>query len=451
MESRLAARNGGRLGIAGLVAILLLGLGLRLGEAWDGRAPVYDAAAYAAIAANLERGEGFTVGAEATQPSSNYSPGLPLIVAGVYELTGGVHERLARVLLALVGTLGALFAYLLGRRLFGFAAGLVAALAVAVYPALVEYQGMLMSEPLAATLLSGAVLAIFWAWDGGSLWRWLLPGALLGVLTLTRPEYLGVSVLLAAAVALLSWQRLVANSATNLCHQGWRRGLAAGGVLLAGLALVVVPWTVRNVVALDRVVPVSTGGGQVLFAGTYLPSDGDPEKVGAGVVDENPDLFGPDALERLRLEQILARLAAREYPRLESDQALARMGREQLWDDVSGAPLEYAGFLAAKLWRVWGHGPRAVMREPGWELLHWALVGFALLGLGVLIARRRPEAVILATILLAITAVSLLLVASPRRFLVLLPLVAALAGVGVAWVGSRAATRPSRRDSLSRP
>ena len=48
MENRLAGRNGGRLGLAALVAILLLGLGLRLGGAWDGRAPVYDASAYAA-------------------------------------------------------------------------------------------------------------------------------------------------------------------------------------------------------------------------------------------------------------------------------------------------------------------------------------------------------------------------------------------------------------------
>ena len=117
MASGLAARHGGRVGLVALVAILLLGLGLRLGEAWDGRAPVYDAKAYAAIAANLERGEGFTVGAGATQPSSNYSPGLPLFVAGLYEVTGGVHERLARVVLALIGTLSVLFAYLIGRRL----------------------------------------------------------------------------------------------------------------------------------------------------------------------------------------------------------------------------------------------------------------------------------------------------------------------------------------------
>src|SRR3954452_15392944 len=117
MGNELAARNGGRVGLAALVAILLIGIGLRVAEAWDGRAPVYAAAAYAAIAANLDRGDGFTVGPTATQPSSNYSPGLPLLAAGTYELTGGVHERTARVLLALIGSLAVLFTYLLGRRL----------------------------------------------------------------------------------------------------------------------------------------------------------------------------------------------------------------------------------------------------------------------------------------------------------------------------------------------
>src|SRR4051795_7459863 len=108
MASELAARNGGWIGLGALVAILLLGLGLRVAEAWEGRAPVYDAQAYAAIARNLDEGQGFTVGTQATQPSSNYSPGLPLFVAAVYEATGGVHERLARVMLAFVGALSVL-------------------------------------------------------------------------------------------------------------------------------------------------------------------------------------------------------------------------------------------------------------------------------------------------------------------------------------------------------
>ena len=163
MANRLAARNGGRAGLAALIAILLLGLGLRVDYAWEGRAPVFDAVAYARIAANLDEGNGFTAGSQATQPSSNYSPGLPLFAAGLYEVSGGVHERLARVVLALIGTLSVLFAYLIGRRLWGPAAGLIGARAVAIYPALLEYQGMLMTEPLAAALLSGAVLAMLWA------------------------------------------------------------------------------------------------------------------------------------------------------------------------------------------------------------------------------------------------------------------------------------------------
>jgi hypothetical protein len=200
-------------------------------------------------------------------------------------------------------------------------------------------------------------------------------------------------------------------------------------VLLLGVVVVVAPWTVRNAVALDRFVPISTGGGQVLFAGSYLPSGGDPERVGEEVLERNPELErklpkGP------RLEQILAALGEERYPGLETDKALARMGREELWGDVSEEPLEYAGFLAAKVWRVWGHGPRDVLREPAWAVLHWLLVGLGLVGLAVLARQRRWEALLLGVVLLAVTATGALLVASPRRLLVTVPLLAALAGVG---------------------
>jgi hypothetical protein len=199
--------------------------------------------------------------------------------------------------------------------------------------------------------------------------------------------------------------------------------------MLAALALVVVPWTVRNEVALNRFVPISTGGGQVLFAGAYLPSGGDPERVGEEVLERHPELRSRLPADP-RLEQILAALAAQRFPGLESDAALARMGRERLWDDLAERPLSYAGFLAAKVGRIWSHGPRDVMREPLWEALHWALVALGLLGLAVLAWQRRWEALLIGVVLIAITATGALLVASPRRLLVAIPLLAALAGVG---------------------
>lgn len=457
----LAARNGGWLGLAAVVAILLLGLGLRLDYAIDGRPPVYDAKAYARIAAHLEAGDGFTAGRTATQPSSNYSPGLPLLVAGIYVVTGGVDGELARIVLALVASLAVLFTYLLGRRLGGLlgsrgagvVAGLIGATAVAIYPALLEYGGMLMSEPLAATLLSGGVLALLWAGDGrgagrgGSWWRWLLAGATLGALSLVRPEYLAVSFLLALLVlgrgvwlSFVNHRMRKDNHAgagltkDNHARLGWRRSLGAAALVCAGIVVVVAPWTVRNAFALERFVPVSTGGGQVLFAGSYMPSDGDPEKVGAEVVERHPELFAPKAVQNLRLEQILARLAHSRYPGLEADEALAKMGKERLWDDVSEEPLEYAGFVATKIGRVWSHGPRKVMGDELWEALHWVLLGLGLLGLGLLLYRRRWEAVVIAAVFLAITVVSAVLVASPRRVTVMLPLLAACAGFAAVWL-----------------
>jgi 4-amino-4-deoxy-L-arabinose transferase-like glycosyltransferase len=412
-----------------LVAVLLLGVGLRVDNAWEGRAPVYDAAAYARIAADLERGEGFTLGPGATQPASNYSPGLPLLAGGLYALGGGVHERFARVVLALIGSLSVLFAFLIGRRLAGFWAGLTGAAAVAIYPALLEYQGMLMSEPLAAALLSGAVLAMLWA-DRPGARRWLVPGLLLGALALVRPEYLAISVPIAVAVFARGGR------------DEWKPSLSQAAVLLLGIALIVAPWTLRNAIALDRFVPISTGGGQVLFAGSYMPSGGDPERVGEEVLARHPELRSRLSAEP-RLEQILAALAAQRFPRTETDAALARMGRERLWGDVSEEPLEYAGFLGAKLANIWWRGPRDVMREPLWEALHWALLGFGLLGLGRLAWRRRWEALLLATVLASATAIGLLLVASPRRALVTIPLLAALAGTGAVGLSPRTRRRTS--------
>ena len=77
--------------------------------------------------------------------------------------------------------------------------------------------------------------------------------------------------------------------------------------------------------------------------------------------------------------------------------------------------------------------PEASCTSPIWTLFHLLLIGFGAIGLAVLIAARRPEALLIAAILVAITLIGMVLVASPRRVLVAVPLIAPLAGAGAVW------------------
>lgn len=94
--------------LSALVLIIVAGLALRMDAAWQG-APenLPDSAAYERIARGLHEDGVFEQKGAGTpahpQEASNYSPGLPLVVAGVFELSGSDDVRLARLLLALAG------------------------------------------------------------------------------------------------------------------------------------------------------------------------------------------------------------------------------------------------------------------------------------------------------------------------------------------------------------
>jgi 4-amino-4-deoxy-L-arabinose transferase-like glycosyltransferase len=420
--------------LTALVTVMLLAVGLRIGFAVEPQRPQEpDSIGYARIAKSLYEHGSFEEGGfrTHTQEPSNYSPGLPLFVAGLYFVTGGVHLELARIVLALIGSLAVLFAFAIGSRLAGPAAGIVAGLVVAVYPALLQYQGMLMTEPLAVTLLAAALLAFLWAGDRGRPpWAWALPGLLLGLMAMVRPEYLLFG-LLAVPLALLRAGRR---------QGGWGQGALAALLLGLALLLPIVPWTVRNAVVLDRFVPISTGGGKALYVGTYLPADGDGPRLREQLLAAHPALAR--RVDRLalsnRLDTLLAVLAARQHPGLDTDAALMKMGRENIHHYASDRPNDFGAMLARKAYRAWREGPRSVMHSTLWKGFQKVLALFGLLGLGVLAFRRRWEALPLALLVLTTTATSALLIASPRRVLVILPAVAALAGAGIVWLGERA-------------
>jgi 4-amino-4-deoxy-L-arabinose transferase-like glycosyltransferase len=437
--------------LAILAVVVLAGLGLRVGYAVEQPAtPPPDAEAYARIAENLYRDGSFDARPEGVarevQPSSAYSPGLPLLVAGIYRLSGGVHLTLALILLAIAGAGAIPMAYLLGRRFAGPAAGLVAAGVLALYPALLEYQGLLLTEPLAAFLLSASLVAYFKAASAPlprMPWAWVGSGVLLGLLALVRPEYL----LLALGLPLVWLAREALTSSDRL-----KKALPPAAASLLATALVLTPWTIHNAVDLDRFVPISTGGGKALFIGTNLDADGDSVELREVLLAERPALRAKlsaegrvDDPDRLVLERVLERVAAESYPGLETDAALGRLGRRNLEDGLTEEPLRFAGMMATKSYETWTDAARGVMLDQPWRTLQLAVVVLALAGLAVLVRRRRRfEALVAGFVLLYMTAVAALLIASPRRELVVLPLLTALAGACVveAVRVSRAGTSP---------
>ena len=225
-----------------------------------------------------------------------------------------------------------------------------------------------MSEPLAATLLSGAVLAMLWAArSAAAAARWLLPGRAArrdwrwsGPSTWRSPSCSAVVVFAARGAGTTGARP---RPGGDPARRRSRRGRRALDDPQRGRA--------RPLRAdLDRRRPGPLR--------RHLPAlrTATRKRSAPRCVARHPELFAPELPRgRLRLEQILARARRRSaIPDLETDQALSRMGREQLWDDISEEPLEYAGFVATKVGRIWSHGPRDVMREPVWEALHWALV-----------------------------------------------------------------------------
>ena len=103
-------------------------------------------------------------------------------------------------------------------------------------------------------------------------------------------------------------------------------------------------------------------------------------------------------------------------------------------DAVTEEPLELAGFVAGKVWLAWTDPARGVMRFPLWRALQIALLVAAAAGLAIGLARRRFDACRDRRDPPRRDRGQRRFIASPRRALVLLPLIAALGGAGVVWV-----------------
>ena len=151
-----------------------------------------------------------------------------------------------------------------------------------------------------------------------------------------RPEYtLVAAAFVVFAAARWAWER------------EWALGATAVGLMVVALLLPIVPWTVRNIVVLDRLVPISTGGGKALYVGTFYPADGEYARVKA-ILLQGTDRQEPAArlagAERSRTRPRSSTTSgSRPIPELERDSALGKIGKEDFSKYFGEDPLGYPG------------------------------------------------------------------------------------------------------------
>jgi 4-amino-4-deoxy-L-arabinose transferase-like glycosyltransferase len=341
---------------------------------WVGKPLTHDELEYLALSRSLTEGRGFTylppVDPGTTQQFGR-APGYPAFLA----LTGAgrqSHDSSPARVKLVQALIGGATVWLIGAIALGAAgprAGVAAALVAAVYPPLVWIPAYVFSETLysACALLAAHVLqiAVDRQTEQGSRTAAVLAaaGLLIGTGVLIRPAMLFF--LPFAIVWLLK-----------------RAGLARAMLLAGAAALVVAPWTIRNVRTYGRFVLVASEGGVTFWTGNH------PLARGEGDLAANPEL------KRAELE------FRRSHPGLTPEQ-LEPLYYRDAFRAIAERPGQWAVLLARKVFfTVVPMGPSYTLHSTRYwaaSVISYALLlPFAMVGLVRLWpGGRRPTSVLL--------------------------------------------------------
>lgn len=376
----------------------------------------HDPTFYETLARGLAAGRGYV--GPTGEPTAYYPPGYPAALSVVVWLVLNTplpdDVPMAGALLNLiVGTASIALVGLIGWRLVEPRVGAIASVLVALTPSLVIYTGVLLTETvfIGVELLALAVL-LWHPWHGArageaaspGLGRLAVAGLLFGAALLVRPTFAPALVLLPVAL----W----------LAWRDPRRWLLGTAVLLAAAGLVVVPWTVRNLVQLDAFVPISTNTGDNLCIGNHPDAPGSFALPDYCFADLPP--FDPPASEV-------------EQNRLLTDRALRWM-REHPGEQPSlVAWRTYFTFLndheAIRATTSYGDDPwlsprRIEALQFASDLVYFPLLVLGLLGSVAFGAGRSPRRLALLLVIVGIAIAPWPFFGEPRFHVPLLPLLA---------------------------
>jgi 4-amino-4-deoxy-L-arabinose transferase-like glycosyltransferase len=317
--------------VAGLALRLVLLVAVR-----DVGVHIDDERDYVQLATSIDAGRGFAY--IEGRPTSARPPLYPALIAGLWRVTGSTSlnvVRTAQIAFSL-GSVIVLFA--LARYLFNPRVALWAAAAWCFYPSFL-YAGVVILTEVLFTFL-------------------VLIACLCAVLSFVRPEHAtrwalatGLAVGLAALTRSVLWPLpiVLIPVMVSIAEIPWKRRVGLGAAVLAGYAITVGPWAVRNTRLQKTLVFIDTIGGLNLRMGNYEYTPEDRMWAAVGVsgtrawsyemIREHPDASGWTDGQRERW----ARDRAIDYMRSHPATTIRRAALK--FADFWGLEREYVGAL----------------------------------------------------------------------------------------------------------
>lgn len=224
--------------------------------------PVSDFLLYHESAMSIANGQGYRIYGYL----SAYEPiGYPAFLALLYHLFTPdiIVPKLANILLS---CLTMVLTYFMAKRAFSEKVALIALLFMAFMPRNISFTSVLSSEITFTALFTALNLLIFLRPKG--MWTIALRGALIGVLALIKPY-------------MLAYQFVM--FALDYSHTGKLiPSLKSFFVTTAFMCLLISPWTIRNYIVFNTLIPVSTNGGYNIYVNNNSYATGgwqDPFKI----------------------------------------------------------------------------------------------------------------------------------------------------------------------------
>ena len=370
-----------------LAAIALLAFALRL---WvmltlarrnpTGGDPFYYHVQANLLADNKGFSEPFTFTQTGRLIPTAFHPPLFSMLLAVSSFFGGTSYFAHKLMASLAGTGTVVVVGLVARQVAGNRAGLIAAGLAAVYPNLWVVDGILMPESLYGLSIAVVLLAAYRYRRTPRLRLAFATGFAIGLATLVRGEAVVLVAVLALPLAL--W------ADGDRAHR-----LRQLGTMLFAVALVIAPWTLRNLARLDHPVALSVNGDEVIgIANCHDTYYG--QFLGFWSIRCYKPLPPGDEVERGAAYRKRGIDYARDHIGRLPFVLLVREGR--MWDVYRPRETVLFGRIEGRDENVTRIGQR----------IYWAAIPVALIGLVLLRRRRRPILPLVAQIaMVAITAV----------------------------------------------